>query len=63
MHWCATESQVIQSVKRARLTPCKFKLNQANPTYDVDSNTETDKKLLRKLRHTGEQYTFKTEYT
>ena len=43
--------------------PCKLKLNQANSMYDVDSNTQTDKKLLRKLRHASEQYTFKTEYT
>lgn len=48
-------SQVI-SVKRARL-------NQANSMYDVDSNTQTDKKLIRKLRHASEYYTFKTEYT
>ena len=43
--------------------PCELKLNQANSMYDVDSNTQTDKKLLRKLRYASEQYTFKTEYT
>ena len=41
----------------------RVNINRANPMYDVDRNTQTNKKLLRKLRHASEQYTFKTEYT
>ena len=54
MHQCA-ESQVSDFSREACPTePCKLNLNQANPMYDVNSNTQSDEKHVRKLRHASE---------